>query len=297
MVLREKRINSNEIHIWYTFTDEVYDPELLKTYFAIINSDELTKINRYMFEKDRHSCLLTRALIRYTLSKYINKKPELWEFSTNKYGKPALKGDTCNQNYQFNISHTKGLIVLALTTSGSVGIDVEGTNRNIIDRNKTDRKKIERNRIDRKKMDIDIAERFFSPSEAIAIKNAASENRTKLFLDFWTLKESYIKARGMGLSIPLDKFYFTITNKNIRINFTPEINDKPENWQFFKFNIADNHNSDLPDIIKNESLCNITSHKDFHIKYKMSIAINSPQHSPCQLKFFRCVPFQYEKNQ
>ena len=264
MILKQRTIDIGAIHIWYLFTNEIHDLELIDSYFEIISNDEFEKINKYIFDKDRHSCLLTRALIRYVLSRYVNKKPYQWEFSINDYGKPAIKNIPENQLFKFNISHTDGLIALALTTTGDIGIDIEN-----LERNKTKNKS--ENKPETKIDNISIAKRFFSQKEAVIIKNAAQNTKMELFLDFWTLKEAYIKARGMGLSIPLDKFYFTITDNNIDIGFDSEINDIPENWQFFKLNL-DN-------------------------KYKMSIAINDTQQSSCQLQFFRCVPFKYEYRQ
>src|SRR5262249_50795126 len=93
-----------------------------------------------------------------------------------------------------------------------VGVDVEHVNRRLVG--------------------LELAERFFAPVEVAALRALAEENRGEHFFAYWTLKEAYIKARGLGLSLPLDAFAFQLDPGCPRITFTERIADNPSAWQF-----------------------------------------------------------------
>jgi 4'-phosphopantetheinyl transferase len=83
---------------------------------------------------------------------------------------------------------------------------------------------------------IDIADRFFAPAEVSALAAVSPHQQQDRFFEYWTFKESYIKARGMGLSLPLDKFSFHYpTDRAVNIEIHPELADDPARWQFWQF--------------------------------------------------------------
>ncbi len=85
-----------------------------------------------------------------------------------------------------------------------------------------------------REVDIEIAGRFFAPAEAAALRVLPSEEQQQRFFDYWTLKESYIKARGMGLSIPLESFAFDLEDPaRIRVRIKPGLQDDAERWLFW----------------------------------------------------------------
>ena len=75
-------------------------------------------------------------------------------------------------------------------------------------------------------------DRFFSPCEARALRALPDSEQTRRFFAYWTLKESYIKARGLGLSLPLDQFSFLLDNEDIRVAFDEKLADDPARWRF-----------------------------------------------------------------
>jgi 4'-phosphopantetheinyl transferase len=82
----------------------------------------------------------------------------------------------------------------------------------------------------------DIAERFFAPIEIADLANIPIERRHERFFEYWTLKESYIKARGMGLSIPLRQFSFQFRHQGrVQIATWPPLHDDPTRWCFWQF--------------------------------------------------------------
>jgi 4'-phosphopantetheinyl transferase len=202
---------SNEIHLWLVLTNEINDAALISAYQTLMTPKELAKAERFHFQKDRHQHIITRALVRTTLSRYASIDPIDWRFSENEYGRPEILGDS---PLRFNLSHTDGLIACVVVVKLDIGVDVEN--------------------IRRKSGGINVAKRFFSPKEMQDLDAVPESQRQERFFDYWTLKESYIKARGMGLSLPLNQFSFHLSNNNpLRISFAPQLQDDPNQWQFW----------------------------------------------------------------
>ena len=97
------------------------------------------------------------------------------------------------------------------------------------------------------------------------------EEKKNVFLDFWTLKESYIKAKGRGLSIPLDKFSFIISRDCTAICFDDSYKDDPDNFIFFRFPLLDN--------------------------FKAAITVQAPEAKGVGVSIYRCIPFKEMKRQ
>ena len=167
--------------------------KLLTQYKKLLTVDETKKQQRYKFQEDRHDALITRAFIRDLLSQYADIQPGNWRFEKGEKDKPEI----CNPPLplRFNISHTKNLIICAVMLNDDIGCDVENTTRN--------------NDV------LAIADRFFSPSESAELFSLPLEQQRSRFFDYWTLKESYIKAWGLGLAIPLKDFSFNLDNKTV----------------------------------------------------------------------------------
>ncbi len=216
--------DSHEIHLWYACDEQIRDTQLLSRYHSLLNEEESAQQKRFYFEKHRHQYLITRALVRTVLSLYVNEiSPEQWQFTKNKYGKPSISNPIGTGPLHFNLSHTDKMVALAVTRSQEVGIDVEYLLRSA--------------------RTVKLAESFFSPFEAEQLLALPPEKQTDRFFDLWTLKEAYIKACGMGLSIPLNHFSFSFPRQEeISISFAPERDDQPEFWQFWQIRPSDIHN-------------------------------------------------------
>ncbi len=213
----------NEIHVWYAFPDEIRQTSLLSDYQQLLNPAETQQWQRFHFDKHRHLYLIARALVRTTLSRYTAITPSRLQFTKNAYGKPELIHSDRTPQLCFNLSHTDGLVVLGIVSNQKIGVDVENMERQITTA-------VE-----------DIA-RYFSPQEVSDFSQIPAHQRHDRFFDYWTLKESYIKACGMGLSLPLDQFTFHIQEKeSLRISFAASLNDDPNNWQFWLFDPTPSH--------------------------------------------------------
>jgi 4'-phosphopantetheinyl transferase len=122
--------------------------------------------------------------------------PGQWNFDTIENGKPVLSN--ARQPVEFNISHTKSLIVAAIMPANpghTVGVDVEAV--------RPDRSILE------------VATRYFAADEVEELNSLPETMRLARFYEYWTLKESYIKASGKGLSVPLMDFSFSILDTTL----------------------------------------------------------------------------------
>ena len=191
---------SGEIHLWFCRHGESGDPALEAACRALLEPHELARTARFHFARDRHRHLLTRVLVRTALSRYAPVRPQDWRFAEGPFGRPRIGGPMTQaiQGLDFNLSHTDGLIVLALARNLEMGVDAEHLGRNA---------------------SLELADHFFSPAEAKALAALPPSRRAHRFFELWTLKESYIKARGMGLQIPLDSFGFALDEADDRIGF------------------------------------------------------------------------------
>lgn len=210
----DTEIPPNEVHLWVAFTEEIHEPDLIEAYMGLLTAEEASRRQRFHFPRHRHRYLVTRALLRTTLSRYADIDPEEWRFSKNAYGRPEIQGPGELSRLRFNLSHTDGVVVCGIARDHDIGVDIEYINKNT--------------------GTVDIANRYFAPMEADDLKSLPVEKQKKRFFQYWTLKESYIKARGMGLSLPLEKFGFRMhPHDKLDICFSENFDDAPERWQFW----------------------------------------------------------------
>jgi 4'-phosphopantetheinyl transferase len=206
----------NAVHVWYTLppspAHEV-GKELVARYGDVLTSEERARHDRFMQHKDRCQYLLGKVLVRTALSHYLPRTPDAWRFTANRFGKPVLANSPCEPAPHFNLAHTEGLVACVLSRDFEVGIDVERIERTV---------------------NLDIARRYFAPAEVAFLEQVPEGMRQQVFFLFWTLKEAYVKARGMGLSLPLEQFAFQLDNpQSLSISFEETMREDPAKWRFF----------------------------------------------------------------
>ncbi len=203
----------NDIDIWLVDYRQVEDSTLLEQYAQLLTVEEAARHERLIFTQHRLQFLVARALVRDVLAQYLDiEDPASLEFGTNKHGKPELLIET---TVQFNLSHTNGLIALAVMQVDPVGIDVEYLSRQADIKNLT--------------------ERYFSRDEAEALLALPVDQWNNRFYDLWTLKEAYLKACGTGIRTPLQEFSFIFPDESgINVSFSPLLQDDPASWKFWQ---------------------------------------------------------------
>ena len=207
---------AKQAHVWIFHVHPWISNSTLTKYKTILSSGELCKYHNFRFDKDRYLFLVAHANLRLLLSRYATINPRDWEFERNEYDRPEIAQSLKLENLRFNMSHCSGLVAYIVNEDIDGGIDVERT-----DRVQTD--------------PMQIAKRFFSPLEIHNLKGCDSNDAMlKRFFEYWTLKEAFVKANGLGFSMQIEQFSFHIHKDNpIQINFSNNfLLDNPQVWQF-----------------------------------------------------------------
>jgi 4'-phosphopantetheinyl transferase len=153
----------------------------------MLSPEELTRANRFHFPLHRDQFVVARGVLRYLLSHYMEIPASRIRFAEGAHGKPELLE---KPRYGFNVSHSGGLAMYAVSDLGEIGIDIEQH---------------------REMDDVEgIAKRFFAPEEVWALEQLSAEERRAAFFRCWSRKEAVVKAIGAGLSLPLDSFCVSI---------------------------------------------------------------------------------------
>jgi 4'-phosphopantetheinyl transferase len=173
---------TGEIHVWKA----VLSPGMRMKAQKVLSSVENARAGRLRKEEDRIHFEVAHGALRHILGSYLRMAPGSVSFRAQEQGKPELHPSINPQGITFNLSHSGDVALVAVALRTSVGIDVESVDDDI--------------------EDLDIAERFFSRNEAAALRALPPDQRKSVFFNCWTRKEAFIKARGEGLSIPLDSF-------------------------------------------------------------------------------------------
>jgi 4'-phosphopantetheinyl transferase len=214
-------LGSDEVHVWIVEPERITDARLLQAYKTLLDAGELERQRRFHFERHRQQYLVSHALVRLTLSRYAPVAPEAWRFVPNEYGRPAIVGPE-GQWLRFNLSHTDGMALVAVGRDVDLGADIEDA--------------------ERPGETVEIADSFFARSEVQALRALPKERQRERFFEYWTLKEAYIKARGAGLSLPLDQFAFDLVQGQMpSISFDPRMQDLPDVWQFMQHKPSARH--------------------------------------------------------
>jgi 4'-phosphopantetheinyl transferase len=215
-------LGDHEIHVWCLAGSEPLDDPSQERLRRPLRPEECEREARFRFPRDRQTFLLARALVRQVLSAYTGIAPEDLRLQANAHGKPemaAAHGDA--RRISFNVSHTDGLIALAVMRRGAIGIDTE--------------------KVSSRAASLEIAQRFFAPSEVASLGQVAADALPRQFFRYWTLKESYVKARGVGLSVPLDEFAFELDPMPGALSLHAAPGDRASAWKFWQLAIGGQH--------------------------------------------------------
>jgi 4'-phosphopantetheinyl transferase len=181
----QPRIAAGEMHVWHAWLDQ--PAAVVAHLHGLLATDERTRAAAFHFAPDRHRYIVGRGVLRSLLGAYTGRAPGELEFRYGAFDKPQLLGP----GPQFNVSHSGAVALLAFIDGVEVGVDVELEGGEEFPRER-------------------IAERFFSAAEVGVLRSLPAHARPRAFLRCWTRKEAFIKARGDGLSLPLDSFDVTL---------------------------------------------------------------------------------------
>ena len=211
-------LDRNNVNVFLLKDSRIFDESLINHWYQYLSQEEKNKYHKFYFEKDRRLYLLSHGMLRLVLSQYLSCSTQALKFNTNQYGKPYLLD---YPECQFNLSHSKQAVALVINQGAdlSLGVDIECFQ---------DRGKI-----------INLATNFFSKQECMLLNKYPNSEKNEIFFKLWTLKESYIKAIGKGLSINLNSFSFNEIDENIKIKHYA--NEATNYWLFSQKKVYDEY--------------------------------------------------------
>jgi 4'-phosphopantetheinyl transferase len=173
-------------HAWHLSTDNLSADLFPQWPLRWLTATEIAELDRLASDRLRCTRLAARTLSRVVLSRYTGVDPAAWRFVAAAHGKPAIVGPAVFESLRFNLAHTDGLVVCAVSRAGEVGVDAEETSR-IVNFDQVSR-------------------HFFSAAEQARLAALPLEQRAEGFFEQWVLKEAYVKGQGTGLSQSLEGF-------------------------------------------------------------------------------------------
>ena len=189
----EFRIDRNTVHVWRAYLQPALASE--RKFVDSLSQGEIDRAKRFIRQSDRDRYIFAHGLLRSILGAYVGCEPQQLVFETKEYHKPFLVSPVGSNEIQFNLSHSKDMILIAVTGGTAVGIDVEHVRR-VPDAPQ-------------------IVNRFFSADERRFLNSLPPADFKEGFFDCWTSKEAFIKGIGKGLSYPLDKFSVIFSSEEL----------------------------------------------------------------------------------
>ena len=203
----------------FTFVDEIQEDTLLDEYQRMLPADELERLGKFRFAEHQKRYLVGRALLRTSLAECVGIEPALITLTRGDHGRPFLTQSQQVDNLQFNLSYTDGLVAVVMISDKQVGVDIENISRPIDY--------------------LDIARNYFTQAEYQELKLLSEPRRRLRFFEFWTQKEAYMKARGLGLQMALDEVNFAPSKDMTGPGFI--FTQDHYQWQFTLLNPSVNH--------------------------------------------------------
>ncbi len=210
-------IAPTEVHIWRV---GLARPEVdIRWHRQFLSPIEVERADRYYFARDRNRFTIARGVLRQLLGAYLHLAPRVIDFVYGAQGKPDVVASQNPFRLRFNLSHSGELALVALSLNLELGIDLEQIKADFAG--------------------LEIATRFFSPEECAKLKALPPDVRVDAFFNCWTRKEAYIKARGEGLSIPLDSFEVAFApGEEPALLQVKTGNDRPSQWRFHALHLG-----------------------------------------------------------
>lgn len=205
------------IDLWFVEPERVAAPHLERL-FGLLAPGELERQARYKFQHLRRDFGITRGLVREVLSAYAPKvAPREWTFEVGEKGKPTPQLPSGTDPFSMNVSHTNGLIGVAIARS-EVGMDVETLER---------------------RAPLEVADRYFAEEEIRALYAQPEAARARRFFTLWTLKEAWLKAIGTGITHSLSSIVLDVAHSPPIARFPDDTYPGP--WQLACFEPTESH--------------------------------------------------------
>ncbi len=168
----------DDVHVWRIDLDQA--EAQLQFLTETLSSDELSRAKRFYKEQHRHRFIAGRGILRVILGRYLGIEPQQLQFYYQSLGKPVLADTFSDSRLWFNLTHSQGLALCAVSRDRLVGVDLEYI-RPISDV-------------------LNLANRYFSSGEYTVMRSLPPHQMQEIFFRYWTCKEAYLKATGAGIA-------------------------------------------------------------------------------------------------
>jgi len=220
MAMTKDTTEPDRIDLWYARLDDFTSQDQAAS-LRLLSGPERRRHDAFKVQDARLQYLAGRGLVRTTLSRYRDIAPEQWRFLANRQDRPFIDPQLGIAELHFNLSHTQGLVVCAVGAIEEVGVDVERRDRDAgLD---------------------ELAPVVLAPVELARFAKLPHEAQPEFFFAHWTLKEAYVKARGMGLSLPVNEICLDITGASPAMCFTGAIDDDASRWRLWTLRPTGQH--------------------------------------------------------
>lgn len=184
-----KITDEREVHIWMIdFKSSLFAQEHFD--YSILSNEEVMRAKNFKLDQHKVQFLTSHVYLRLILSRYLHCSPKTICYGVEEYGKPFLMGQNESYKIYFNMSHSEGAVLYAITLNAQIGADIELIKDNL---------------------DIyELLDNVFTAHEKSLFKNINAEKKYKVFYNVWTRKEAYLKAIGTGLNFPLNKLEVSV---------------------------------------------------------------------------------------
>jgi len=200
------------VRVWYAEAARLSggDPSAVARRLAWLLPSERARYERFVHDADRMLFLAGRVMARLLVGRLIGCDPLAWRWREGPHGRPEI--DEPEVRAHFNLAHSAGLVACALSPDREVGVDVEDRQRRRVDRR--------------------FVVRYCAPDEVADIAAQPDDRWHDRFLIYWTLKEAYLKARGLGVSVQLSSVSFSLEDASPRVSFLDKLSTCDTRWRF-----------------------------------------------------------------
>lgn len=213
-------LDTSDVHLWLMSLNQ--PPREVEALQLLLSEEELIRTNRFRFETDRRTHIVSRGLLKRLLGVYLNIDPPLVRIAYNAFGKPSLTRGIRNRQLHFNLAHSGEFVLFGFTQHQELGVDLEllrasdGYMRSI-------------------------ANRFFAADERAMLNSVRKPELSRAFFRIWTRKEAYVKAIGQGVSYPFETFDVTFrSGQGFNYLSFEEANGESRVWSLYDLRPAPN---------------------------------------------------------
>jgi 4'-phosphopantetheinyl transferase len=202
------------VDLWHVRTDAL-DERTVEACKRLMTAEETARHGRFVFDRHRHEYLVTRGLACGVLARYVDRAPSELSFQRTEHGRPLLDE---HPDLSFNLTNTVELVACAVVRARDIGVDAEPLHRG--------------------DEVLRLAKAVFTQAERDGLDVLVGPARRRRAVELWTLKEAYIKARGLGLALPVDHVEVQFADAGPpRLAFFPPVDDVAARWSLSLFEL------------------------------------------------------------